>query len=86
MLTSDTLTSVYDPDSPVYYDPNVSRTDDCDDLSFDTLSDLGIGFQISDLPDVNDTATWPQSAKVWSDMPAASSLRCTVNMGQAGGC
>ena len=79
-------TSVYDPGNPVYYDPDVSRTDDCDDLSFDKLSDLGSGFQISDLPDVNDTATWPQSAKVWSDMPAASSLKCTVNMGQAAGC
>ena len=79
-------TSVYDPASPVYYDPDVSSTADCDDLSFDTLSDLGSGFQISDLPDVNDTSTWPQSAKVWSDMPAASSLKCTVNMGQATGC
>ena len=81
------LTSVYNPASPVYYDPNNSPTTaDCDDLSFDTLSDLGSGFQISDLPDVNDTSTWPQSAKVWSDMPAASSLKCTVSMGQATGC
>ena len=79
-------TSVYNPASPVYYDPNSPSTADCDDLSFDTLSDLGSGFQISDLPDVNDSSTWPQSAKVWSDMPAASSLKCTVNMGQAAGC
>ena len=79
-------TSVYNPASPVYYDPGVSSALDCDDLSFDELSDLGSGFQISDLPDVNDTSTWPQSAKVWSDMPAASSLKCTVNMGQAAGC
>ena len=79
-------TSVYNPASPVYYDPNSPSTADCDDLSFDTLSDLGSGFQISDLPDVNDSSTWPQSAKAWSDMPAASSLKCTVNMGQAAGC
>ena len=81
-------TSVYNPaaNPQVYYDPLENPEADCDDLSFDELSDLGSGFQISDLPNVNDTSTWPQSAKEWSDMPAASSLKCTVNMGQATGC
>ena len=80
------LTSVYNPASPVYYDPNVASTADCDDLSFDTLSDLGSGWAKTDLPNVNDTTTYPQTTKTWSDLPAASTLKCTVTMGKATGC
>mgnify|MGYP001312507680 CR=1 FL=1 len=78
--------SVYNPASPVYYDANVNSSLDCDDLSFDELSDLGSGWTTSDLPDVTDTTTYPYTTKTWADLPAANTLKCTVTMGKATGC
>lgn len=78
--------SVYNPASPAYYAADVSSALDCDDLSFDELSDLGSGWAASDLPDVNDTTTYPHTTKTWADLPAASTLKCTVTMGKATGC
>jgi hypothetical protein len=54
----------------------------CDDISFDSLADLGLG--LSDIPDEDDY-TLPQFS--WTDQPAVTSDTCEVVIGKLGeGC
>ena len=84
----------YNPAIPALYDPAVVKTNDCDDLSFDALNDLGAGgadngWQVSDLPEAHTPtglALHPQSANTWKDLPAAGTMKCSVAMGLADGC
>jgi hypothetical protein len=61
-------------------------TADCDaqNISFNTLADLGIA--VSDLPGTIDRAStdYPLPSSVWTDAPTTSS--CTVTMGDTSGC
>ena len=80
---------MYDPNNPVYYDPNVASTADCDDLSFDALSDLGTGWTQADLPvahTASGLAKWPQSKLTWKVLPNAATLKCSVSQGIPSGC
>ena len=61
-------------------------TADCDaqNISFNTLADLGIA--VSDLPGTMDRAStdYPLPSSIWTDAPTTSS--CTVTMGDTSGC
>ena len=82
-------TGTYDSSNPVYYDPNVASSADCDDLSFDALSDLGTGWTQADLPVAHTPAglaKWPQSALTWKVLPNPATLKCSVSQGIPSGC
>jgi hypothetical protein len=54
----------------------------CDDISFDSLEELGLG--LSDIPDKDDY-TLPQFS--WTDQPSVTSDTCEVVIGKLGeGC
>ena len=84
-------TGTYNPLSNplIMYDPNIARTTDCDDLSFDSLADLGTGWTVADLPVAHTPAgrlKWPQSSALWSNLPVNSLLKCSVSKGIPSGC
>ena len=91
-----TTTAVYNPAVPVYYDAGNPSTADCDDLSFDELNDLGVtgagnGWQATDADLIPahtpaGLASFPQSSKLWADMPGKNALACTVTRGVPVGC